>query len=165
MNTNVFSGSDATISFAVEAGLAGDAAKHLIDGYQLSPISRAVNLQIAVTSDLKPYHEQGQLYPTEIRSGNVTISGTIERAYLNGAFVKLLLGDAATSRPAGAWVQPTFSIIVGLSNAAFPGSGSRLYVHGVKFQKWFFSVSEDGFVMENVEFLGTWITVEDEGGR
>ena len=73
--SNVVSGSDATISLSVEPGVEGDAAKRIIDEYSLTPVGRAMNVEIHVSSELKPLHEQGQQYPTEIRSGNVTVSG------------------------------------------------------------------------------------------
>jgi len=159
--SNVVSGSDATISLFVDAGVEGDAAKRIIDEYSLTPVGRAMNVEIQVSSDLKPLHEQGQQYPTEIRSGNVTVSGTIGRAYINGALLKLMLGDAATSRPAGIWVQPSFNITMRLENPAFPGKRRMLTLHGVKFRNWSLVVPEDNFVMEKAEFLALWISVDD----
>ncbi len=159
--SNVVSGSDATISLFVDAGVEGDAAKRIIDEYSLTPVGRAMNVEIQVSSDLKPLHEQGQQYPTEIRSGNVTVSGTIGRAYINGALLKLMLGDAATSRPSGIWVQPSFNITMRLANPAVPGKAKMLTLHGVKFRNWSLVVPEDNFVMEKVEFLALWISVDD----
>jgi hypothetical protein len=158
--SNVFSGSDATISLSVDAGVEGEAAKRIIDEYSLTVVGRALNVEIQVSSDLKPLHEQGQQYPTEIRSGNVTVSGTIGRAYINGALLKLMLGDAATSRPAGIWVQPSFNITMQLANPAVPGK-KRVTLHGVKFRNWSLVVPEDNFVMEKAEFVALWISVDD----
>lgn len=160
--SNVYSGCDATISLSVESGLEGDMAKRIIDAGLLTPVGRSVNVQIHVSSDLKPLHEQGQQYATEIRSGNVVVSGTIERVYIDGALLKLMLGDAATGRPAGIWVQPSFNISLQLSNPAFPGKCRRLTIHGVKFKNWSLVVPEDNFVMERAEFLALWIRVDDE---
>src|SRR5215469_9624263 len=107
-NTNVFRGSDGSIVLAVDSGVEGDAAKKVIEGYKLTPVGRATNVEVKVASDLKAFHELGQRYPTELRAGNVNISGSMGRAYINGALLNLLLGDAAKSRPAGAFLAPTF---------------------------------------------------------
>jgi hypothetical protein len=78
-----------------------------------------------VSSELKPFHELGQRYPTELRPGNVNISGSIERAAVNGALLKLLLGDAASSRPKGTFVSPAFNLDLRLENPSRPGVASR----------------------------------------
>src|SRR5204863_6276215 len=103
-NTHVFTGLDGAISLAVEAGPEGDAAKAVNDAYGLTPIGRATGVTVHVTSDMKPFHELGQRYATELRPGNVNINGTIGRAHGNDALLKLMLGDGAGgTRPAGAF--------------------------------------------------------------
>lgn len=163
-NTNVFRGSDGSIVLAVDSGVEGDAAKTVIDGYKLTPVGRATNVEVQVTSDLKPFHELGQRYPTELRAGNVNVTGSMGRAYINGALLKLLLGDAAKSRPAGAFVAPTFNLDLRLENPAHPGVFSAVTVHGVKIENWAYSIPEDDFVMEKVNFKALWISVEDKEG-
>lgn len=164
MNSNVFTGADAVISLSIEQGTEGDQARQVIDTYQLTPVGRATGIEIRVNSELKPFHDFGQQYPTAIKSGNVTISGTVGRAYINGALLKLLLGEAATSRPASTWVQPSFDIALRLENVAFPGKSSTVFLHGVKFQNWSLVVPEDNFIMEKAEFLALWISIEDKSG-
>ncbi len=161
-SVNVFRGSDAAIMLSVEQSSEGTQAQDIISGYNLSPVGRATNVEVRVASELKPFHEMGQRYPTELRPGNVNVSGSIERAYINGALLKLLLGEAATSRPAGTWVQPSFNIVLDLANPAVPGVSSTLTIHGVKFQNWYYNVPEDDFVLEKAEFLALWISVEDK---
>jgi hypothetical protein len=164
VNTNVFRGSDGSIVLAVDSGVEGDAAKAVIDANNLTPVGRASNVEVRVNSDLKPFHELGQRYPTELRAGNVNVSGSMERAYINGALLKLLLGDAAKSRPAGAFVAPAFNLDLRLENTARPGVFSAVTVHGVKIENWTYSIPEDDFVMEKVEFKALWISVEDKEG-
>ena len=161
-NISVFSGSDASISLSVDHSVEGDKAKGIIDAYSLTPVARAVNITLKASSDLKPFHETGQLYPNEIKTGNVTITGTIDRAYTNSALLKLLLGDAASGHPAGAWVQPSFNITLILNNPALPGVISSIVVHGVKFQTWIFGIPEDDLVIEKIEFVAAWISVDDK---
>ena len=163
-NTNVFRGSDGSLVLAVDSGVEGDQAKAIIDAYQLTPVGRLTNVEVRVESDLKPFHELGQRYPAELRPGNINVSGTIERAYINGALLKLLLGDAAASRPAGTFVHPSFNLDLRLENPARPGVFSTVTVHGVKIENWAYQIPEDDFVMERVDFKALWISVEDKEG-
>jgi hypothetical protein len=160
-NTNVFRGSDGAIVLAVDATPEGDLAQGVIDSYQLTPVGRATGVEVTVESDVKPFHELGQRYPTELRAGNVNVSGSIERAYINGALLKLLLGEAAASRPAGTFVNPSFNLSLRTENPARPGVSSTVTVHGVKIDEWGYALPEDDFVVERVGFKGLWISVED----
>src|SRR5216683_4178833 len=121
MAATVYHGADGTISVAVESGPAGDKAKTVIDKYSLTPIGRARGVTVRVTNDVRPFHELGQRFATELRPGNINVYGTIERAYVNGALLKLMLGDAADSRPAGTFVSPSFNLAVRLENPSIPG--------------------------------------------
>jgi len=161
-NSHVFTGLDGAITVAVEIGVEGDAAKTVNDTYGLTPIGRATGVNLRVTSDIRPFHEMGQRYAAELRSGNVNIVCTIGRAHVNGALLKLMLGDgAAGTRPAGTFVSPTFNLSLRMENSAFPGNASTVTVHGVKLDDWSFTMPEDDFVMEQVGFKALWIGVED----
>ena len=160
-NTNVFRGSDATISLAVDQTEEGTMAQSVIDEYQLTPVGRATHVEVTITSEVKPFHELGQRYATELRPGNVNVSGKVERAFINGALLKLLLGEAATNRPAGTWVQPSFNFVLNITNPAIPGTSSTLTVHGVKFNEWSYNIPEDDFIMEKANFMALWVSVED----
>jgi hypothetical protein len=164
-NMNVFTGMDGAITVAVESGAEGDAAKEVSDAYGLAPIGRAQGVSVQVHSDMRPFHELGQRYATELRPGNVNITGSIARAHVNGALLKLMLGTAGAggSRPAGAFLSPTFNLSLRLENAAKPGNYSTVTVHGVKLDSWSFSIPEDDFVLESTTFKALWISVEDAG--
>jgi hypothetical protein len=163
-NTHVFTGLDGAISVAVESGVEGDAAKTVADAYSLTPVGRATGVTIQVDSAMKPFHELGQRYATELRPGNVNVSGTIGRAHVNGALLKLMLGDGAGgSRPGGAFASPQFNLSLRMENAAFPGNNSTVTVHGVKLDGWTYSMPEDDFILEQVSFRALWISVVDEG--
>src|SRR5262249_60789432 len=116
MASTVFTGSDGTISIAVDQTPEGDKAKAIIDQFSLTPIGRVTGVTVRVTNEVKPFHELGQRFPTDLRPGNINVYGTIERAYINGALLKLMLGDAADSRPAGTFVGPSFNLAVRLEN-------------------------------------------------
>lgn len=166
-NTNVFTGMDGSITVAVDDAESpeGQAANAVAEAFALSPIGRADNVTVQVTSELRPFHEVGQRYATELRPGNVNITGTMGRAHINGALLRLMLGDAAAgTRPAGAFVSPSFNLSLLLENPAKPGERSTLTVHGVKLDGWSYAMPEDDFVMEQVSFKALWISVQDTAG-
>jgi hypothetical protein len=161
MATNVYRGSDGTISVAVEQGAEGDAAGTVTEEFALTPIGRATGVTIQVTNDVTPFHELGQRYATELRPGNVNVSGTIDRAYINGALLKLMLGEAANARPAGTFINPAFNLNVRLENPSLPGNSATVTVMGVKLNEWRYDLPEDDFAMEQVSFKALWVKVED----
>lgn len=163
MATTVYSGADGTISVAVEAGPSGDKAKAVIDKYALTPVGRATGVTVRVTNDVKPFHELGQRFATELRPGNMNVHGTIERAYINGALLRLMLGDAADSRPAGSFVSPSFNLSLQLLNPNLPDSSATVTIMGVQLNEWSYSLPEDSFVMESVSFRALWIKTEEKG--
>lgn len=162
MATNVYTGADGTIAVAVEAGPEGDKAKEVADAYSLTPIGRVTGVTVRVISEMRPFHELGQRIATELRPGNVNVYGTINRAYINGALLKLMLGDAANSRPAGTFVSPSFNLSVRSENPALPGNSTTVTVMGVKLEEWNYDMPEDDFVMEKVSFRALWVKVEDQ---
>jgi hypothetical protein len=164
MPTTVYRGSDGTISVAVEQGAEGDKAQAVAEAYSLTPIGRVTGVTVKVTNDVKPFHELGQRFATELRPGNINVYGTIERAYINGALLKLMLGDAADSRPAGTFVSPSFNLSVRLENPSLAGVSATLTVMGVKLNEWSYSLPEDDFAMEQVSFRALWVKVEDTTG-
>lgn len=161
-NTSVYTGADGAITFSNPAGAEGDQAKAVIDAYELTSVGRVQNVRVEVNSDLKAYHEIGKRYPTQLRPGNINISGTIGRAYINGALLNLLLGEAASKQPKGSWVQPALNISLQLSNPADDKVSNTLTLHDVKLANWVYQIPEDDFVMESVSFMATSVSVEDK---
>lgn len=163
-NSNVYTGMDGAITVAVDdaESVEGAAASAVADAFALAPVGRATDVTVVVTSAMRPFHEMGQRYATELRPGNVDVSGTIGRAHVNGALLRLMLGDAAAgTRPAGAFVSPTFNLSLLLENPAKPGQRASLTVHGVKLDGWSMEVPEDNFVLSRATFKALWIAVED----
>ena len=162
-NTNVYTGADGALALSAGQGPEGDTANAVISAYNLLSVGRVQDVRVEVSSDVKPYHEIGQRYAAELRPGNVTIRGTIGRAAINGAMVRLLLGEAADGRPAGSWVQPSFNITLLAENPAIPGVRTTMTLHDVKVDGWTYHMPEDDFVMESVNFQALYLTVQDEG--
>ena len=131
MANNVYRGSDGTISLAVETGPEGDLAAAINDEYGLTPVGRVTGVTVNVESDVEPFHELGQRFATELRPGNINVKGTIRRAHVNGALLKLMLGEAASSRPAATFSSPSFNLNLRLENPSIPGNTSTVTVMGV----------------------------------
>lgn len=164
-NTNVFRGSDATLTLANEDTPEGQAAQEVIEFYNLSPVGRAVDVEVNVQTELELFHEVGKRHPVVLRPGNINVSGKIGRAYINGALLRLLLGKGAVpEREAEPYPQPSFKLMLDLKDPAIPTTSSTLIVHGVKLENWAYNLPEDDFVMESVSFKGLFITVEDKEG-
>ncbi len=162
-NTNVFTGSDATLTLALEDTPEGNEAKEVIEFYKLSPVGRATNVEVQVQTDLELFHEIGKRHPRVLRAGNIYISGKIGRAYINGALLRLLLGKGAlVTRTEEPFPPPSFNLMLDLKDPAVPGNSNTLTVHGVKFENWVHNLPEDDFVMESVTFKGLFVTVEDK---
>lgn len=164
-NTSVYTGADGSITLSTVAanGREAEVAQGILDANDLVTIGRATGVTLEVRAEVRPFHELGQRYATELRPGNVSVRGTIQRAYLNGALLRLLLGEAADGRPAQSWAQPSFNITLLAENAAVPGVKSTLTLHGVKLDQWSYTLPEDDFVMESAAFQALYLTVADEG--
>lgn len=166
-NINVFRGSDATLVLAVDdnSTVEGGLADALITEYEFSNVvGRLTNVQVSVQNELKAYHEIGKRFPTELRPGNINVSGTADRAHINGAMLRLLLGDGSQSPPpTGSIAQPSFNIVINLANPSLPENFTKVIVFGVKFDSWGFQLPEDDFVMESISFKAMRISTEEAG--
>ena len=164
-NTHVFTGADGSIMLSPGApGPEADAAQTVIEAHDLIQVGRVTGVTVEISSAIRPFHEIGQRYATELRSGNVNVRGRIDRAYVNGALLSILLGEAATQRPGRSWPQPSFDITLLAENAAVPGTRSTVTLHGVKLEQWNLTMPEDDFVMEAASFQALYVTVADEQG-
>lgn len=160
-NTSVFTGADGSITLSTPEGVEGETAQGVLDTHDLISVGRVQDVQVEVHSDVKAFHEIGQRYATELRPGNIEIRGTIGRAYINGAMLQLLLGEAATNRPAASWAQPAFNITLLVENAANPAVTNTVTLHDVKIESWNYTMPEDDFLMETVGFQALYMTVAD----
>lgn len=167
-NTNVFRGSDATLTLAPSDANTpeGTEANSVIEAYQLSPVGRATGVEVYVQTEVQEYHEIGKRHPAQLRPGNIHINGKISRAYINGALLRLLLGQGAlTDRTAEPYPQPSFNLQLRVEDPATPGVTSTVTIHGVKLENWAYSLPEDDFVMEAVTFKGLFVSVDDQAGQ
>ena len=123
---------------------------------------RVTGVAIYVDTDVQEYYQIGQRLPVSLNPERIAIRGEIERAYMNGALLFLLLGRGASKTAVKEpYVQPTFSMTVALSDPAVPANKASLQLKGVKFLNWGVSVPDDDFVMEKVKFKALTISVID----
>ena len=165
MPNDVFRAIDAALVLGVEdpSSPEGEIADSLVTEYDLSnAVGRLRNVAIAVSSEIKPFYEIGRRYPTHLRPGIIRVSGQAERAHVNGALLRLLLGEGATSPPSGPnFAQPAFNLIASLTDPARPEQNSTVTVFGVKFENWNYTIPGDDFVMESVTFQALRIAFEE----
>lgn len=90
--TNVFTGANGALTLADEDTPEGRDAKAVLDTYETRTVGRVTGVRIQVQTDLEEFHEVGRRHPTSLHPGNIHISGTVDRAYINGALLFLLQG-------------------------------------------------------------------------
>ena len=165
MPNDVFRAIDAVLVMGVDDSSTpeGQAADALVAQYDLSnTVGRLQDVSVAVSSDVRAFYEIGRRYPTHLRPGIVKVAGSAKRAHVNGALLRLLLGDGAISPPASAnFVQPSFNIIASLTNPARPGEFTKLTVFGVKFDAWSYHIPAEEFVMESITFQAMRVAFEE----
>lgn len=160
-NTNTFYGTDGILTVSDPDGFEADAlAEYFGEG---GVVGRVTNVSLSVTMDLKAFHELGSRAPREIRAGNISIGGTVDRAFINGALLKLMLGQYAENEETAAFKIPSFNMKVSLDNLKPEGDAGNgvLTVYGVIFNSWQFRLPEDDFVLEGLTFKAKRISAED----
>jgi hypothetical protein len=165
MPNDVFRAVDAVLVLGVDdnSSPAGAAADSLISQYDLSNnVGRLTNVTITVAVDLEPFYEIGRRYPTHLHPGTIQVFGTAERAHVNGALLKLMLGDGSVSPPSAAnFVQPSFNIIATLADPSRPGQQTRITVFSARFSSWQYTIPSEHFVMESVSFQALRVAFEE----
>ena len=160
-NTRTFFGTDGTLTVANQNAVEPDTlTSYLGEG---NAIGRVVNVSLSVSTEVKSFHEIGSRLPRELRAGKITIGGTVERAFVNGALLRLMLGEYAVNEEAAGFVIPTLDMVVTLDNQMPPGDegNSVLTVYGVVFDSWNMSVPAHDFVVEGLSFQAKRISVTD----
>jgi hypothetical protein len=170
MFSEVFTGANGALLLGPETGPGGqtveseDATAILSNpAYQIFDVGRVTGIKLAVDTDLEEFHEIGRRHAASLHSGNIHIRGEVERAYVNGALLYLLLGRGASPNSVSEpYVQPGLFMNVVLNDVNDPTRRAILDIYGVKFENWGFHMPEDDFVMENARFKALRINVRDE---
>ncbi len=164
-NTNVLRGSSATLSLASIDSREGLLAEGIFNTeYNIGTVGRLTGVEVFIETDLEAFHEIGRRHPVSLHPGNINIRGRAQRAYINGALLRLLMGDQVATPPAPQELQPAFNLIIDMTDvASLNGSGgTKIIVSGVQFENWHVVVPEDDFVMEDVTFKALRIAREEK---
>src|SRR5262249_53928270 len=134
--------------------------------YNISTIGRITGVEVCVQTDLEAFHEIGTRLPVNVYAGNINISGRVERAYINGALLRLLMGELAQSPTGTNELQPNFNMTVDLTDRGSVDAkvGTKVILSGVRFENWHLNVPEDDFVMEKLSFKAARIAREEKTG-
>jgi hypothetical protein len=166
VNTSVLRGSSATLNIAARDDRAGKLGEQIFNTeYNIGTVGRVTGVEVTVQTDLEVFHEIGTRQPVALKAGNINISGRADRAYINGALLRLLMGDLANATQ-GEELQPDFNLIIDLTEIATPNGkgGTKVILSGVKFDDWKLVVPEDDFLMESVTFKALKIAREEKDG-
>jgi hypothetical protein len=160
-NTSTYTGTDGVLTLSDADPFDGDAFTNYFG--EGGTVGRVTNIAVVVTTDIKIFHELGSHAPRELRAGNVHVSGSVERAFINGALLRLMLGQYATDEETTAFKVPTFNMKILLDNLKPEGDDGNaiLTLRDVMFDSWSFALPEDDFVLERLTFKARRITAED----
>ena len=161
--TNVYTGAHGSLVIGsspdTPEGADGQAIQ---DAYGLTEVGRVTDVTLRVDTRLEAFHEVGRRHPVSLHHGNIHISGTIGRAYINGALLYLLMGRGALpTTQAEPYATPQVNLVLSLNDPALPGTTASIEVFSVKFESWAMEVPEDEFVVEDVAFKALTINVTD----
>ena len=168
-NTNTLRGGTAILQLATTETRSGELAGRIFnDEYEISTVGRVTGVEVRVETDLEVFHEIGTRMPTDLVPGNINISGSADRAYINGALLRLLLG-----RLVGAGeneedfpleLQPQFNMIIDMTSIRTQTGtvGTKVTLFAVRFDDWGLTVPEDDFIMERITFKAGRIEREEK---
>ena len=160
-NTNVYSGTDGTLTLSNPVGIEESVWESYLG--EAGEVGRVTNVSLSVNTTIRAFHELGSHLPRELRAGSITIEGTIERAYINGAMLMLMLGKASSEEEKGPLRIPQFDMKIVLDNLTPEGDNgnSMLTVYGVMFDRWQFTLRDDDFLLENLAFKARRVAILD----
>jgi hypothetical protein len=132
-------------------------------GEETHVVGKVTNVAISVTTAVKPFYGLGSRLPT-LRVGNIAIFGSVERAYINGALLNLMLGGYANGQEKAGFQIPTFNMQLNLDSLMPEGDevSSVLTAYGVYFDTWQLAVPEDDFLLERLTFKAQRLAVADK---
>jgi hypothetical protein len=161
--SNILTGAHGSLTIAPLDTLPGQDAERIAATYEIQQaVGRVTGICLRINTDLEGFHEIGFRHVTSLHEGNIHISGTIDRAYINGALLALLMGRKAFNEEAKSQriFQPEFNLTIQMVDTSAAGQ-AELVVNGVKLENWSYSMPEDDFIMEQVSFKAKSIDIRD----
>jgi hypothetical protein len=161
INTYTYFGTDGSLSVSDPDGLEADVFGEYFG--ESGAVARVTGVALAVSTDIHTFYELGTRLPSELRAGNISIQGSVDRAYVNGALLHLMLGPYAIGDEAPGMKVPTFNMKLILDNLRPAGDegNSVLTVYGVIFDNWQWKLPEEDFALEKLTFKARRVAVSD----
>jgi hypothetical protein len=161
LNSRTYFGTDGSLVVSEPVGL--DQAIYNKYLGETGVVGHVMGVSVCVQTQIKAAYEIGKRSATELRAGNIAISGSVEKAYINGAMLRLMLGQYSDAEEGAGFLIPSFSMKLILDNMAPAGDpgNSIINVFGVMFDSWQVNLPEDDFMMEKLSFRARRISVTD----
>jgi hypothetical protein len=161
INTYTYFGTDGSLSLSDPQGLDADVFSEYFG--ESGAVARVTGVSLAVATEIHTFYELGNRLPSELRAGNISIKGTVDRAYVNGALLRLMLGPYAVGEEAPSMKVPTFNLKLILDNLRPSGDegNSVLTVYDVIFDNWQWNLPEEDFALEQLTFKARRLAVSD----
>ncbi|RLJ10173.1 MAG: hypothetical protein DRP15_00945 [Candidatus Aenigmatarchaeota archaeon] len=115
-------------------------AKILKDG---QVIGTAREVRVTVDHSLERYYIPFSRTPYEIREGQIKIDGTIRKLWVDKTYLTLLANTGTLTN---------FDLELQVNNL-------HLYIYNCKFSKGEITVPQDGWITEDLDFIGSSIAV------
>lgn len=106
-------------------------------------ITGAETATVTISADDSVAYEGGSYLPVEILDGKVSISGTLEKAWLSNDFFKALFPQQNNNSGLVTVIKPTFTLKATVNNSKAPKR--KIEIYGVKFN----SVGTGNVSLEN----------------
>lgn len=128
----------------------------------MAVVGRVKDVEVCIHTDLEEFHEIGRRHPVSLHPGNIYISGTIGRAFVNGALLTLLMGRGARQGASGEpFAQPRMVLVLNHSDPVVTDKIATLKIYDVMFANWNYKMTDEEFVMEKVSFKALFMLTED----
>lgn len=117
-------------------------------------ITGAETATVTISADDSVAYEGGSYLPVEILDGKVSISGTLEKAWLSNDFFKALFPIQNNNSGLPTVIKPTFTLKASVNNSKAPKR--KIEIYGVKFNSiGTGNVSLDNYAIQSMPFNAT----------
>ena len=161
-NNTVYSGAEGSLTLSQPVGFESETLESYLG--ENGEVGRVTGVSVQVSTVVKAFHELGSHAAAQLRAGNINVTGTVERAHVNGAMLRLMLGRYAMEEEGSApFPVPSFTMTVNLEDLVHEGDAGNtvLVLYDVMFDSWQFTLPEDDFVLERLSFRARRVAVTD----
>lgn len=112
------------------------------------PVAYAESASVDITTNLETAFTLGSARAQTVSAGNVDISGSLSGYWIDTEFLKLLGRDSCYA------LENTFTLQL-YTSYCDAGGAPYLYLYGCKADGLSFDLSQDGFLMHDLDFICT----------